>query len=383
MARTIFLHVGAPKSGTTYIEATLWRQRRKLLADGVWMPGHSPRAHDALMGDIRGGMWRHPHAKWTWDRFAAEAREHDGSVLVSKEMLAPATAEQAAHAVERLDGAEVHVVVTCRELGGTLPSWWQQGVKAGSKIPFTSWLEGVRAHEQHGFWQHCDPISILRRWAPGFPAERVHVVTMPVRGSDPELLWHRFASVIGVDPAQYRTPRKLQNQSLGAVEVELLRRLNVRLGDDLPVREPYLSTVHPWLINPLLLEEKAEPARFGLPAEFLPWVRERAQRSIEELSDYPCRLVGELEDLVVPPASGLSAPEHVADDVIARRAVDAIALMMVTRHEEERLALAKPPLPTSEAAPFARRLMRSALHQVRHPRSLWKSVRRRLRRRAR
>lgn len=378
MAPTIYLHVGAPKSGTTYIEATLWRQRSKLLADGVWMPGHSPRAHDALMGDVRGGIWKRPDAKWTWDRFAAEARERDGSVLVSKEMLAPATAEQAAHAVERLDGAEVHVVVTCRDLGGTLPSWWQQGVKAGSKIPFTSWLEGVRAHEEHGFWQHCDPVSILRRWAPGFPAGRVHVVTMPARGGEPELLWQRFASVIGVDPAKYRTPRKMQNQSLGAVEVELLRRLNITLGDDLPVREPYLSTVHPWLINPLLLEEKAEPARFGLPDDFLPWVRERAQRSIEELRGYPCQLVGDLGDLAVPPVSG-PAPEHLPEDVVAQRAVDAIALMMVTRHSEEQQAQADPSLPPPAAAPSSRaRLVRTTMSRVKHPRSLWNSVRSRL-----
>jgi hypothetical protein len=378
MAQTIYLHVGAPKSGTTYIEATLWRQRRKLLADGVWMPGHSPRAHDALMGDVRGGIWKRPDAQWTWDRFAAEARERDGSVLVSKEMLAPATAEQAAHAVERLDGAEVHVVITCRDLGGTLPSWWQQGVKAGSKIPFTSWLEGVRAHEEHGFWQHCDPVSILRRWAPDFPAERVHVVTMPARGGEPELLWQRFASVIGVDPAKYRTPRKLQNQSLGAVEVELLRRLNITLGDDLPVREPYLSTVHPWLINPLLLEEKAEPARFGLPDDFLPWVRERAQRSVEELRDYPCQLVGDLGDLAVPPVSG-PAPEHLPEGVVARRAVEAIALMMVTRYGEEQQAQADPSLPPPAAAPSSRaRLVRTAMHRVKHPRSLWNGVRHRL-----
>ena len=378
MAQTIYLHVGAPKSGTTYIEATLWRQRRKLLADGVWMPGHSPRAHDALMGDVRGGIWKRPDAQWTWDRFAAEARERDGSVLVSKEMLAPATAEQAAHAVERLDGAEVHVVITCRDLGGTLPSWWQQGVKAGSKIPFTSWLEGVRAHEEHGFWQHCDPVSILRRWAPDFPAERVHVVTMPARGAEPELLWQRFASVIGVDPAKYRTPRKLQNQSLGAVEVELLRRLNITLGDDLPVREPYLSTVHPWLINPLLLEEKAEPARFGLPDDFLPWVRARAQRTIEELRDYPCQLVGDLGDLAVPPVSG-PAPEHLPEDVVARRAVEAIALMMVTRYGEEQQAQADPSLPPPAAAPSSRaRPVRTAVHRVKHPRSLWNGVRHRL-----
>ncbi len=382
MAEKIFLHVGAPKSGTTYIEATVWRQRRRLLADGIWMPGHGPRAHDALMGDVRGGVWRRPDAKWTWDRFAAEAREREGTVLVSKEMLAPATAEQAMHAVQRLSPAEVHIIVTCRDLGATLPSWWQQGVKGGSKFPFTTWLEGVRAHEQHSFWDHCDPVSILGRWAPGFPPERVHLITMPPRGSDPELLWQRFASVIGVDPATYRTPRKLQNQSLGAVEVELLRRLNVALGDDLPVREPYLSTVHPWLINPLLLEEKAEPAGFGLPDEYLPWVRERAQRTIEELRDYPCQLVGDLDDLAVPPAGGLPAPEHVGDDVIARRAVDAIALMMVNRHEEEQQVLAAPP--PAEAVPSPRGgLTRTAMRRVRHPRATWNSVRHRLRRGAR
>lgn len=39
MARTVFIHVGAPKTGTTYLQDTLWANRETLSNDGVLIPG--------------------------------------------------------------------------------------------------------------------------------------------------------------------------------------------------------------------------------------------------------------------------------------------------------------------------------------------------------
>ena len=61
-------------------------------------------------------------------------------------------------------------------------------------------------------------------------------MTVPPRGAPAALLWERFASVIGADPSGPRRPTLNQNESLGLVETELLRRFNAQLGDAFPMR---------------------------------------------------------------------------------------------------------------------------------------------------
>ncbi len=39
MANRIFLHIGAPKSGTTYLQTVLWANRENLRRQGLLMPG--------------------------------------------------------------------------------------------------------------------------------------------------------------------------------------------------------------------------------------------------------------------------------------------------------------------------------------------------------
>ncbi|NUS49791.1 MAG: hypothetical protein HOQ22_01965, partial [Nocardioidaceae bacterium] len=63
----VFLHIGAPKSGTSYLQSTLWRNRALLREHGLLLPG-SRAAHYQAMADLRGGVWTDGHSEWTWDR---------------------------------------------------------------------------------------------------------------------------------------------------------------------------------------------------------------------------------------------------------------------------------------------------------------------------
>ena len=42
MAERVFVHVGTPKSGTTYLQAGLWAQREALGSHGLLFPGRTP-----------------------------------------------------------------------------------------------------------------------------------------------------------------------------------------------------------------------------------------------------------------------------------------------------------------------------------------------------
>ena len=50
----VFLHIGEPKTGTTFIQQVMWSNRAELAAEGVVLPGHHPQDHYRASQDLRG-----------------------------------------------------------------------------------------------------------------------------------------------------------------------------------------------------------------------------------------------------------------------------------------------------------------------------------------
>ncbi len=45
MAATVFLHIGLPKTATTYLQTILWGNREVLEQQGIRLPGPERRFH--------------------------------------------------------------------------------------------------------------------------------------------------------------------------------------------------------------------------------------------------------------------------------------------------------------------------------------------------
>ena len=121
-----------------------------------------------------------------------------------------------------LQPAQVHIVLTVRDMATLLPAEWQETVKHRNARSWEDWLGDVIDREsvdadrrQWWFWRVHDTLAILRLWAEQVPPERIHVVTNPPRGSAAGLLWERFASLLGIDPASADLSRARPNASLG------------------------------------------------------------------------------------------------------------------------------------------------------------------------
>src|SRR5499427_5714403 len=109
-----FLHIGEPKTGTTFLQQVMWRNRDAVAAQGVVLPGHHPQDHFRASQDLRGiqKLASDPAGSWTgeWEILAHQARQAGQVAVISHELFSAADEEQADRAVGSLLPAEVHVV---------------------------------------------------------------------------------------------------------------------------------------------------------------------------------------------------------------------------------------------------------------------------------
>ena len=122
------------------------------------------------------------------------------------------------------------------------------------------------------------------------------------------------------------------NPSIGQVQAELLRRVNVALGDRLPhVRAGYRGPGKRFLAETILIQQEGKALQ--LPERTRPWVEERSHLLVEELRAGGYDVVGDLGDLVPEPGSFVDQPEVGADELVDA-AAEALAAVLVARSED-------------------------------------------------
>ncbi|MCW2816542.1 MAG: hypothetical protein JWN84_3997 [Nocardioides sp.] len=296
--------MGAPKTGTTYLQDRLTRNARTLARHGVHVPARHPLADPAVSQfraalDLLGQDWGGPpgHAEGDWPRLVRRIRKLEGTVVVSHEILAAADPAQVARAMHDLRDSEVHVVYSARDLGRQLPAAWQESIKQGRTWSYQRFQRRmVRGHPW--FARAFDLPAVLSTWGEDLPPERLHVITVPHRSGD--LLWQRFCEVIGADPAW--APREAQrvNRSLGVAETQLLRRLNRRVGRETRREAPYDEVVRRLLHEGVLGNRRGTALQ--LPPDLHPWAVAQADRWTQWATTRGVHVVGDLAELQPGPA---------------------------------------------------------------------------------
>ena len=338
MARAVYLHVGAPKTGTTYLQSRLARNRAHLAARGVDYPiGPTDSMFLAAVDLIErpwGGL--NDTAAGEWDALVERVRGCRGTAVISQEILAAATPQQVERAMAGLHGAEVHVVYSARDLARQIPSEWQEGVKHWHLPTFERFLgivQGARRRDPRlWFWRVQGLPDVLRRWAVDIPASRVHVVTVPPAGAGREVLWGRYCRALGIDPAWAPLESDHRNLSLGAAEATLVRRLNRRLEDSMPVDEAAYGRLVRRLVVHEHLAHRPGKVPVTLPPEAFDWAEEVADQWVRYLSDAGFDVVGDLEDLrpVRPDAShSWPDPDDPDRDAMLDAALEMIEVLLV------------------------------------------------------
>lgn len=353
MSRRVFVHIGLPKTGTTYLQTVMWDQREAMREAGMLLPGRERRDHLWASLVVRGDPHvarRNPRAPSSWDVLRAEVAEWPHDAVISHEFFCSATAEQAREMVEALAPAEVHVVVTAREPLSLFTSSWQESLKNKSTERIEDYARTVSEDPLTVWdWRALDLRLVLERWGDVVPSERVHVLTMPPPGAARSTLWDRFAGVLGLDPAGYEVETGFANSSMGVVEAETLRRINEHLDG--------FSRAHDrgvW-IRSFLADERLVPRggdRFWPGPDQQEECRERARAAVELVRERGFHVVGELDSLLVPDElPPRRHPSSVTDAEVAQVAVELSARLLADVRERSRAPGADPaPVPAHDPA---------------------------------
>jgi hypothetical protein len=320
MTDSVYVHIGLGKTGTTTIQQALDACRGSLATYGVEVAAGAHRETRRAVYDLMGrriGGGDNAGVAGAFASWATSVRSATAPIVVcSEEMLAGARGGQVRRLVDALAPRQVVVVLTLRDLGSVLASYWQQTIATGRTESFEEFIDAVRNPSSGNpsvgvsFWLRHDLDRVLSAWGRRVPVEDFRLVVVPPTGGTTSLE-DRFASVLGVPEGVLRLDRRA-NASLNAPAAEVLRRLNGMVA--LPENER-LHLVR--LLRTGLVDSPGP--QIGLPVGEVDWVNELNAARIELIAQRGYPVVGPLHDLMSEPgpATSLTEAELAATAVLA------------------------------------------------------------------
>ncbi|MEQ6902721.1 hypothetical protein [Nocardioides sp. YIM 152588] len=348
--RTLHIHIGTPKSGTTFLQGALSTNRKLLRRAGFLYPGRNPGHFEEAMSLRESGFrghW-HPRAEGAWGRVVEEVHGFDGPALISHEILGSSDRTTLERARDSFPDHDVTIVITCRDLGRQLPAVWQEGIKNGNVGRYADFLGAAfdgweGASTRHGVWGAQNVAALADHWGQVFGHDKVTLVTVPPSGSDPDALWQRFAAAVGLPDLQYAVADTPGNPSLGTVETELLRRVTTALPDDLPWPQ------HSRLVKRRFAQRRLvrfrEGGMLGVPEDRQQPLREMSDAIVEDLRAHGYALHGDLADLEPSFRADGTLPDEVGDGQLLALALHVLVSMIL---EDPRTTRQRPGAPSGQ-----------------------------------
>ena len=154
----------------------LFRNQPVLREHDILYPADRFDAHFLAALDLMTLPWGglETEAVGAWDRLAAEVRDWHGTSIVSHEIFATGPRRRRSSGRSpRLGDAEVHLVLSVRDLVRQIPAEWQENVKHRSHITYAKFLRTIRDPARDSrigswFWggagdpRHPRPVGLLR-----------------------------------------------------------------------------------------------------------------------------------------------------------------------------------------------------------------------------
>lgn len=344
MVERVFVHIGLPKTATSYLQTILWSNRDELRSRGVVVPGEERRDHLWASRTVSGRVAGPERQRQAWPRILDELASSAGTGLISHEFFSAASPGQALAMVAALPTDEVHLIVTAREPLGLFTASWQESLKNGGTALMEDYARRVsRKPSAIWNWRTLDLRLVLERWSTAVPPERIHVLVLDP-AAPREDAWQRFAGVVGFSPEGIDLSGSFPNTSMGVAEAETLRRINGRLKG---FGKAFDKGVY---IRTFLADERLVPRggqRFWPEPDQIEECRRRGDEAVSYLRSAPFDVVGDLDHLRVPDErEARRSTTTVTEAEVAEVAVDLVATLLGdVRRLRQQLARSGAPAP--------------------------------------
>ena len=313
----IYLHIGPMKTGTSFLQQTLSDNQAVLRTHGVLVPGRSPRAdHVRAVRDVTGLDGQEGRGSFTgaWESLREEMFAFDGHAsVVSQEFMSFARRPRARAIVQSLAPATVHVVLTVRDAARVVPASWATSTRNRNTASWPDHLAAVSGSggaARRRALRALDVPRMLESWGDQVPPEQLHVVTVPPPGAPDDLLWDRFATVVGATAAPVDLTGATRRESYGYTSADLMRRVNEHL-QDLP--RPVYHRSKRWLLDEVLDKRSGEP-KVPVSSALLELAAEWNARTVAAVKESRARVVGDLADLDVSAQADVDVADVPAQD---------------------------------------------------------------------
>lgn len=342
----VTLHIGAMKTGTTYIQRMLGGNAESLNTAGILYPQPWSDQVEAVRDvlNLKGGSHL-GSISGRWQEMVQRLHSADcARAILSVEFLSFASEEQVQQIVGTLRPSSIQVVLGARDLGRALPAQWQTSVRNGRASTYRQYTDGVcdgrdSATSQH-FWKRQDVGRIASRWVGALGKENVTVVTVPPRGSDPSELWNRISQAMRLDTLPL-VQRQVSNESLGPTATELLRRIDLLAQVRDMDNWTYQHGVNRALSHAVLPHLTDPHPSLRLPPSAHQWAMRETTRVVNEVRDSGAQVIGSLTELE-PELDGSDSflwPEDIPDADLLDLAVGALTAMAEQAANTKRAAL--------------------------------------------
>lgn len=307
MGERVILHIGAMKSGTSFLQSSLTNNQQALAEAGVAFLGGSFGKQSRAVREVLQppGHEVRKSKKSRWLALVEEAASGDRETsVVSMEFLSFAGDEAVGRFVEPLAGFDLRVVVTVRDQFRAIPAQWQTYTRNQGQDDWATYLVNIQANLSgrrqtralRTFRRAQEMPPVLERWRARPEVDELVVVTVPPSGAPKDELWRRFCAAAGVPAEAADLSSVRDNPSLGYASCDYLRRVNSHLAKVPP--RLYRKAIRPLSREALvhLRESEGRPPLDAGSAAFACGRNEALRQAVTARAD---RLVGTLDDLPV------------------------------------------------------------------------------------
>ncbi len=232
---SLVLHIGLPKTGTTYIQRTFSAAVEKINGE-IAYPDLGFYNHQlAMYKAFRPFLpWNAPagsNAKWL-SLLEAIREKPDSKKLISAEAFSALSEDGVAKLKRVLDGVKIDsIIITVRPLEKLLPSHWQQNLKNGSTVSLESYLnKKMHSIESGGeFSQMFAYYHTVKLWSDYFGDVNFKVLFMDGKSEQNLRMFSHLCGLSdkAIDILDHNKPKASeQNLSLTNFECEELLKIN-------------------------------------------------------------------------------------------------------------------------------------------------------------